>query len=182
MRTVGIDLAGKESNPSGFAVLVNRKVETKLVGPDKEIIQLCVREHPDVVAIDAPLSFPREGNLRSADSQLISHGYHVLPPTLGGMRVLTERGIQLARELRARSMSVIEIHPRTSGRILFGSSRREEWLSELERRGWKVKGCVSDHEVDAAVAALTGLLYLQKRTKEVGELEEGLIVIPRGRM
>lgn len=182
MKAVGIDLAGKGSNPSGFAVLKNREIEARLVYPDEEILRLCTHERPDVVAIDAPLSLPRKGNLRVADAQLIRHGHRVLPPTLGGMRALTERGIQLAKKLRARSIGVIEIHPRTSGRILFGTPSREEWLLKLERGGWEVRGGRSDHEVDAAVAALTGLLYLHKRTEEVGELEEGEIVIPRGRM
>lgn len=182
MRAVGIDLAGKETNPSGFAVLEGHEIKTRLVGSDEEIVRLCICERPDVVAIDAPLSFPREGNLRSADSQLIHHGYRVLPPTLGGMRILTERGIRLAKKLRARSISVVEIHPRTSGRILFGSPSRGRWLLELKRRGWKVRGSARDHEIDAAIAALTGFFYLRRRTREVGELEEGLIVIPRGRM
>ncbi len=182
MRAVGVDLAGKESNPSGFAVLLNHKIKTRLVYPDEELLQLCTRERPDVVAIDAPLSFPREGNLRVADAQLIRLGHRVLPPTFGGMRALTGRGIQLAKKLRAHSIRVVEIHPRTSGRILFGTPNREEWLIKLGREGWEVRGGTSDHEVDAAMAALTGLLYLSKRTEEVGELEEGKIVIPRGRM
>ncbi|MEA1905107.1 MAG: DUF429 domain-containing protein [Candidatus Hadarchaeota archaeon] len=182
MKAIGIDLAGKEPNPSGFAVLLNYEIKTRLVYPDEEILQLCTHERPDIVAIDAPLSFPREGNLRSADAQLIHHGYRVLPPTFGGMRALTGRGIQLAKKLRARSVRIIEIHPRTSGRILFGTPNREEWLLKLEREGWEVRGGTSDHEVDAAIATLTGLLYLSKKTEEVGEPEEGKIVIPRDRM
>lgn len=182
MRVIGIDLAGKESNPSGFAILLNREVETRLVYPDEGLLQLCALERPDVVAVDAPLSLPREGNLRAADARLIHLGYRVLPLTFGGMRALTGRGIQLAKKLRARSIRVIEIHPHTSGRILFGTPNREEWLLKLEREGWEIRGGESDHEVDAAIAALTGLLYLRKKTEEVGELEEGTIIIPRGRM
>ncbi len=182
MKVLGIDLAGRETNPTGFALLSNREFRTGLIYSNDEIVELCTKNRPEVVAIDAPLSLPKSGGLRKADAELIERGHRVLPPTLGGMRTLTERGIRLAERLRAQGFNVIEIHPRTSGKILFGISERQAWLSELKRRGWSINAKVSEHGVDAAIAALTGLLRLQGKTEEVGTPTEGAIVIPRGRL
>ena len=178
MKIVGIDLAGLEKNPSGIAILAGRKFKTVLVHTDEEIIELCMRERPRVVAIDAPLSLPARGSLRQADRSLIERGLRVFPPTFAGMRSLTQRGIRLASELRDRRFKVIEIHPRTSGMVLFGKSDRRVWIKGLRERGLKIKIQLSAHEIDAAVAALTGALYLQKKTEEVGGKVEGKIIIP----
>ena len=179
-KVIGIDLAGRETNPSGFAVISDKGVRTRLIHSDEEIENLCARERPDVVAIDAPLSLPERGGLRKADASLIERGFRVLPPALGGMKSLTERGIRLASRLRAKGVRVIEIHPRTSGIILFCNPLRRAWVRELEKRGLRLTEDVSEHEIDAAIAALTGVLHLQGKTEEVGEPREGAIVIPRG--
>ncbi|KXB05078.1 hypothetical protein AKJ48_00435 [candidate division MSBL1 archaeon SCGC-AAA261O19] len=178
MKVIGIDLAGKETNPTGMAVLTEEDLSVSTLGSDDEILSECKDNHPDVVAIDAPLNFPVEGSFREADSELISRGHRVLPPSLGGMKFLTERGIRLAEELREQGFEVIEIHPRTSGKILFETPDREEWIRELEKHGWKLGEDVSEHEVDAALTALTGLLYLKGEFEKVGEKEEE-IIIPR---
>lgn len=178
VKVIGVDLAGRPTNPSGLALLSNRKIGTRLVYSDKEIIELCACESPALVAIDAPLSLPMRGNLRTADGELIKRGLRVFPPTFAGMRFLTERGISLATELRARNLQVIEIHPRTSGVLLFKTPDRGQWVIKLRKNGVKLKESVSKHEIDAAMAALTGALHLQKKTEEVGNSVEGTIVIP----
>jgi predicted nuclease with RNAse H fold len=180
MTAIGLDLAGLPSNPTGFASLLNRRFETGSVHTDEEIVELCLRSRPALVAIDAPLSLPARGNLRQADRLLIERGFRVFPPTFASMKGLTARGIHLARELRERSIRVIEIHPRTSGKILFGTTRRREWLSELRKKGWIVGRGMSEHEVDAVIAALTAWLHLRGKTEEVGAAAEGTIVIPCG--
>lgn len=182
MKVLGLDLAGIDTNPSGFALLSNRRFRTGLIYSDDEIIELCAKNRPEVVAIDAPLSLPKSGSLRKADALLIGRGYRVLPPTLGGMRALTERGIRLADRLRTKAFGVIEIHPRTSGKILFGTQERRDWLFELKQQGWSIDARISEHEVDAAIAALTGALKLWGKTEEVGTPTEGIIIIPRGRL
>ena len=178
MKVVGIDLAGRVTNPSGFALLSDRKIETRLVYSDDEIIELCIRERPSVVAIDAPLSLPRRGNLRKADASLIKRGFRVFPPTFAGMRSLTLRGMRLAKELRAKKIRVIEIHPRTSGMLLFKTPNRERWTTKLRGEGWRFGESASEHEIDAAMAALTGALYLGEKTEGVGAPREGVITVP----
>ena len=178
MKVIGVDLAGRPTNPSGLALLSDHKISTRLVYSNKEIVELCTRERPALVAIDAPLSLPRRGNLRTADGGLIRRGLRVFPPTFAGMQSLTERGINLATELRTKNIQVIEMHPRTSGVLLFKTPDRHRWVTKLKEKGVKLKESASEHEIDAAMAALTGALHLQKKTEEVGEAEEGTIVIP----
>lgn len=173
---IGLDLAGVPKNPSGFARLSNSKFQTSLIYSDDEILEQCTRSDVKLVAIDAPLSLPQQGNLRRADALLIQRGFRVLPPTFGGMRSLTERGMRFASELRAKNLSVIEIHPRTSGMILFKTSDRQQWVAKLKGKGFHLRKNVSEHEIDAAIAALTGILYLQGKTEEVGTIEEGTII------
>ena len=177
---IGLDLAGTPKNPSGFALLFGRKIETKFLYPDAEIVEQCVRSRPRVVAIDAPLSLPRQGGFRSADKQLVERGLRVFPPTFAGMKKLTARGIRLAGEMRSQGLHVIEIHPRTSGVILFGTADRTKWVSKIRRKGWQLKLGRSEHEIDAAVAALTGMLWLKKKIEEIGDRGEGTIIIPCG--
>ena len=177
---IGLDLAGVPENPSGFALLSDGQIETCLLYSDAEIMERCMQIRPKVVAIDAPLSFPKQGGLRLADRQLIERGLRVFPPIFAGMKKLTVRGMKLARELRSRSLEVIEIHPRTSGIVLFGSPERTKWILKLRRQGWRLKFGESQHEVDAIVAALTGMFWVKKKVEEVGDKREGTIFIPRG--
>ena len=180
MKVVGIDLAGKEENPTGFAVLEGRRINTRIVGSDERIRALCEDLKPKLVAVDAPLGFPSEGNLRKADSELISRGYRVLPPTLGGMSDLTARGGELSRRLEEDRLKVIEVHPITSARILFGSKEIGVFLDRLREKGWGINAGDDEHERDSVAAAYTGYLHEKGRTEEVGE-EGDSIVIPRPR-
>lgn len=106
-------------NPSGFAVMKGDELKVGTIRSDEEILELCSRELPDVIAIDAPLSLPRSGGLRMADRLLIGRGYRVLPPGFPGMKHLTLRAIGLSGRLRSEGFRVIEIHPRTSDLVIF---------------------------------------------------------------
>lgn len=179
MKLIGIDLAGKEENPSGISILKNHEIRTDHIYSDKEIIRKSKTINPKLLAFDAPLSFPEESGYRDIDSELINRGYRVLPPTLGGMKSLTERGIQLAEKLRNYNQEVIEVHPRTSGLILFETESREEWISKLSKSRWKVEQELDEHEIDSIIAAVTGYLYLQGNVEKISR-EEGEIIIPQG--
>lgn len=176
-KVIGIDLAGSPANPSGFAVLSGHTFHTRLVHSDQEIVNLCLKEEPTLVAIDAPLSSPARENIRKADTELIKRGLRVFPPTFAGMRLLTKRGIRLAKKLRSRKIWVIEIHPRTSGVILFKTADRTKWVKKIKKMGFCFERDGSKHETDAALAALSGMLHLRKKTEVVGDMR-GKIVIP----
>lgn len=178
MKSIGIDLAGKEKNPTGVSILEDNFITSHIYRSNEGIVSVCESERPDIIAIDAPLSKPREKGLRECDSKLIEKGYRVLPPLMGGMRPLTERGIRLAEDLRKRDFEVIEVHPLTSGKVLFDTSTKEEWISKLSERGWDIDRGMNYHEIDSTLAAITGFLHLNGNTEEV-KGGDGEIVIPR---
>ncbi|MEM3523149.1 MAG: DUF429 domain-containing protein, partial [Thermoproteota archaeon] len=117
----GIDLAGVETRPSGFAVLdESLSVETMILHTDSEILREVSRFNPAVVAVDAPLSLPRgrvsleersSVHLRDCDRELLRRGIRFFPVTLGPMRSLTERGIRLKKMLGSSGFRVIEVYP-----------------------------------------------------------------------
>lgn len=162
MRSVGIDLAGLEKNPTGFCILDFNKKEgivTKILFTDNEIIKETRDAHPDIVCIDAPLSFPKSDYFRTSDILLRQKGFRPLSPMLPAMKVLTERGIGLQARLQQLGFKVIEVFPRATERILG---------LEKERRA-------NEHKYDALLCALTGKFYLEGKYELVG----GEIVIPK---
>jgi predicted nuclease with RNAse H fold len=178
MKALGLDLAGSPSRETGYAVIFRRSLRSGILHTDDEIIDMCCAEAPEIIAVDAPLSMPRSGSLRKADRLLMGMGLRVLPPTFGGMLSLTRRGIELSGMLRSRNFEVIEIHPRTSGMILFGTDERSVWLGRIKKMGFRLRVGKTAHEADACMAALTGYLHMKKLTEKIGDPEEGEIVIP----
>lgn len=189
MIIVGIDLAGKEENPSGICVL-DRKVKIKLIlkslYSDEDILKEIETCKPSLVVIDAPLSLPQGrcclekdcdcavgGHFRRAEEEIRSYG-RVLPLTFLGMKMLTLRGIKLADELGI-GFEVIETHPRTVQRTL-GLTAPEDVGKFLE-----LPAEASAHEVDAALAAVTGYWYLKGCFIRLGDSQEGTVIIPKGK-
>ncbi len=178
MKSIGIDLAGKKDNPTGFSSLKNSRVRSCLLNSDDEIIEASIKENPDIISIDSPLSFSSSGGYRGSDLELLKRGYRVFPPDFGGMESLTKRGIRISESLIDKGFKVIEVHPLTSGRIIFNSKDREEWISGLSELGFVLDSELSEHEVDSVIAAFTGFLYLEGKTEKVGKSGEK-IVIPK---
>ena len=185
MKVVGIDLAGKEENPTGICVLSQDKVVLKTRYNDEEIIKEVRSINPSLIAIDAPLSLPKGrcclekdckcavgGHFRSAEREIRPYG-RVLPLTFQGMKMLTLRGNKLVKELE-KEFEVIETHPRTSQKIL-GFNDLKEDLNRI----YKLPDKTTEHELDAVLSAITGFLYLKGCYIELGEPEEGTITIPR---
>ena len=117
---VGIDLAGSPKRPTGLCVLRNLTAETRVAFSDDDIIAFVNEAHPALVPIDAPLSLPngrltihdRSGeHLRECDRALLLRGIRFFPVTLGPMRMLTERGLALKRELAQLGYKAVECFP-----------------------------------------------------------------------
>jgi predicted nuclease with RNAse H fold len=193
MSVVGLDLAGVESRPSGFCVLKGMEAVTCLAYTDEDVLKRIDESEPEVVAIDAPLSLPagRESveertsiHLRECDKELVRRGIRFFPVTLGPMRKLTERGIDLRRILERRHFRVIEVYPGGAQDIL-GIPRKQCGLdglrAGLEKTG--VKGLndrMSDHELDAVTCALVGKLFLENKSVTYGTPDQA-IVMPEGK-
>lgn len=189
----GIDLAGVETRPSGFAVLDEYlSVETMILRTDAEILREVSRFNPAVVAVDAPLSLPRgrvslevrsSVHLRDCDRELLRRGIRFFPVTLGPMRSLTERGIRLKKMLSSSGFRVIEVYPGGAQDILRiprksrGVDRLRKELARLKIRG--LEKVVTHHELDAVTAALVAKMFYDGDYEAYGDPDEGLIVMPR---
>jgi predicted nuclease with RNAse H fold len=154
MKIIGIDLAGKDKNPTGFCVMTDSGTEARLLRTDEDILKAVEEIEPDVIAVDAPFSFPKEGYYRDSDVRLQEEGFKPLSPVFRGMRPLVERAMKLVPELR-KNYRVIEVFPRATEKIL-----------GLEEK--------KTHEYDALLCALTGKYYFQGKFRSMGK--EGIVV------
>jgi predicted nuclease with RNAse H fold len=192
MSIVGLDLAGVESRPTGLCILKDMRAVTSLVYKDEEVLKRIEKSNPKIVAIDAPLSLPTgrksieqrtNVHLRECDKELLRRGIKFFPITLGPMRKLTNRGINLRRILENKHFRVIEVYPGGAQDIL-GISRKQQGLERL-RTGLEKLGVrgldnrMSDHELDAVTCAFVGELLLEGKSVTYGTSEQG-IVMPKG--
>jgi uncharacterized protein len=192
MVVVGLDLAGSEKRPTGFCKLTGMKAKTADLFSNEQILQRTRESKPKVVAIDAPLSLPpgrktiedRTGeHLRPSDKELLRRKIHFFPITLGPMRKLTTRGIELRRILEDDAFKVVEVYPGGAQDVL-GISRKQKGLETLkavlEALGITgLRNGLSDHELDAATCAFVGKLFLEGKAEAYGPVTDA-IFMPRG--
>jgi predicted nuclease with RNAse H fold len=182
MRFIGIDLAGSPKNDTGFCVLEvtgeDKVLAVTLLHSDTEILEKISKASPDLIAIDAPLTY--EGINRECDSILSPYG--ALPVTLRGMEVLARRGTNLAAEVRKTGCKYLEVYSKATGKILGfhdpDESVMQRKLLAVGLRGDLERRILSRDEIDALFAALTAYLHAIGATEEVGD-EKGKIVIPK---
>jgi predicted nuclease with RNAse H fold len=188
---VGVDLAGVPHRPTGMCVLENGNAQTMLAHTDDEILGIVDREKPSLVTVDAPLTLPpgrnsihqRNGqHFRLCDLELRRRKIPFFPITLGPMRVLTERGIELKNALVNKNIQVVEIYP-GGAQDIWGIPRVKHDVQGLRQglRRLGVKGLTDDcsgHELDAATAALVGCLYLEGKAEIYGDFATGAIIMP----
>lgn len=145
---LGIDLAGKEDNATGYCCLDTSSgdLNTEIVHKDREIIDKVRGVQPRVIAIDAPFELPESGQYRDSDRKLQSRGYQPLSPVFPGMRVLVKRAQGLIKKLKEEenNYEIIEVFPRASEKIL-GLERDDN---------------ANEDEYDALLCALTARDYL----------------------
>jgi predicted nuclease with RNAse H fold len=160
---------------------------------------------PDIVAIDSPPGWARAGRSREAEREIRRWGItcYATPtaergaehPFYGWMR----QGFECFRAARdlgypryhdgSATHTAIEVFPHASAAVLRGSlpptgtARRPRlkraWRSSvLEEHGVDTSELRSLDQVDAALAALTGILALDGVLLAVGDPQEGVIVLP----
>jgi predicted nuclease with RNAse H fold len=191
---IGVDLAGVETRPTGICVLKNLKAKTFLACNDDEILTAIDEIEPQLVAVDAPLSLPKGRktieertsiHLRECDKELLRRGIRFFPVTLGPMRKLTSRGIELRRILERKHLKVIEVYPGGAQDIL-GIPRKQKGLGNLRNglKQLKIEGLtdgMSDHELDAVTCAYVGKLFLEGKTETYGTPRQA-IIMPNGKV
>ena len=190
---VGVDLAGSPNRNTGICLLKDMKIlSCSTVHSDVEILSFINSARPDLIAIDAPLNLPpgrksieeRTGeHFRPCDRELLKRGIRFFPITLGPMRSLTIRGINLKKLLNELRYEVIEIYSGAAQDIWKivrkqgGFKKLQKGLEKLGLKGLG-KGRNGD-ELDAITGALVGRLYLKKQAEVLGNFVEGAIVIPK---
>jgi predicted nuclease with RNAse H fold len=179
---VGIDLAGKATNPTGWAMLKNKTISTCHLHSDEEILKRSINCDPKIIAVDAPLSMPKKAAMRKADKEMHKRGYPVFPPRFPAMEKLTLRAIRIVKELTRRRFKVIEVHPTSTRKTLKMPTKDWKKIQTIFIRigleGDLKTHVLTPHEIDAVTAALTGHLYIQGKTELIGDEKEGYIVVP----
>jgi hypothetical protein len=196
VKIIGIDLAGSPTRETGFCLLEENRVRTKVLKGDEEIIQSTVEEKPELTAIDAPLSLPKgrccladdcpcrgKGHLRNCDRDLAKLKIKFFPLTLGPMRSLTRRGMMMKKVLEERGLRVVEVYP-GGAQDIWGIPRKKKGVEllkyNLQKRGITgVEEKSTHHELDAVTCALVGKMYLEGDFILLGDPEEGQIVMPQ---
>lgn len=192
LSVVGVDLAGVPHRPTGICFLKKMEAKTALIYSNEDILSAVDRDKPNLVTVDAPLALPpgrksihqRNGqHFRPCDLELRRRKIPFFPITLGPMRGLTERGIELKKEIENKGIPVVEIYP-GGAQDIWGIPRAKRDLEGLRRglgrlgiRGLP-RNC-SAHELDATTAALVGRHYLEGRAEIYGDFSSGAIVMPR---
>jgi predicted nuclease with RNAse H fold len=179
----GVDLAATPLNPTGWATLKGRVISACHLFSDKEILSKIVKCKPTLIAVDAPLSLPKNKKFtRKADREMQKRGYPVFPPRFRTMERLTVRAIKLTHKMRSEKFDVIEVHPASTRKALKMPTKEWSKIQEIfVSIGFEedIKTRVlTPHEIDAVTAALTGYLHLKQKTELVGDRIEGYIVVP----
>ena len=192
---LGLDLAGSPRRPTGFCALRGRRVHVGHAFSDEDILDLVDSAAPRLVAIDAPLALPAgrccllntclcasTTHFRVSDHELRRLGIRFFPMTLGPMRQLTRRGMQLKAALEAEGIAVIETYP-GAAQDLWGIPRQRDTAGL--RRGlarFRLQGLGrserSPHVLDAVTCALVGQLYVEGTAWSIGSPEEALMILP----
>jgi predicted nuclease with RNAse H fold len=184
----GIDLAGSPKRPTDICVLRGLTAETRVAFSDDEILNFVQEARPVLVPIDAPLSLPngwltihdRSGeHLRECDRALLLRGIRFFPVTLGPMRMLTERGLELKYRLATMGYQTVECFPGAAQdlwRIPRQHRNRLGLLSGLRKLGVRgLKKSATSDELDAATAALVGQWFLLGQGMMLGG-EMGILI------
>lgn len=202
MRSLGIDVGVHKGLDlvlldESLAILdTHRRVAVDQLG------SLIDEAGPDVIAIDAPPRWAfRSGGSRLTERELRALGIQVFgtpsedrhhdKPFYEWMKVgfevfkMAERhGFSRYAPPGSPLQTAMEVYPHASAVVLAGclppvSATKREWRERvLAARGVQASGLRSADQVDAALAALTGLLALEGVCFAPGDPKEGVIVLP----
>jgi predicted nuclease with RNAse H fold len=196
--SIGVDVAEARKGLDVVALDGKRAVIAQQARAAVEDVVEHVRTiRPDVVCIDAPPAWASQGRSREAERQLRAIGITAFAtPTDPGdhgfyrwMRV----GFSIYAAIsdlcpRYRSGSVrgtaVEVFPEATAVLLAGRLRRRDESKRqfrcdvLEAHGVDTNSLRTVDAIDAALAALTGVLALEGSFASLGQPSEGVIVVP----
>jgi predicted nuclease with RNAse H fold len=189
---VGIDYGNKFAGTTVICYNSRHKIKfvqsSKNADADSFLLNELAYLHPDLIMIDAPLSLPgvywlgsdyKDHFFRSCDLELKA----MSPMFLGG---LTARAISLIKKMNGTEVK--ETYPRKLVDILqlpdaqYKHSKQD--LGSFTEQLQTISGVIineaqitSWHHVDAFLALLSGLRYLEEINQKYGIPEEGVIIV-----
>src|SRR5439155_23190199 len=174
-----------------------RRVDVRELGAALEELR------PDVVAIDSPPAWGTNSGSRRTERELRLFGiqsygtptrersghpfYAWMKVGFRAFDVAKRRGYLRYAAGPARG-TAMEVFPHASAVVLAGclpptGARKRSWRAGVLRaNGVEAEQLSSADQVDAALAALTGIRALQGRFSALGDPREGVIVIPVSRL
>jgi predicted nuclease with RNAse H fold len=190
---VGIDVAAARGcdvvalSPRRVAVPVGR------VGTADGLRTLLADVRPDIVAIDAPLTWARPGCRRSGERALAARGISLFAtpdaargeanPFYAWMRTGFEMFAgaapypTLETFPHATAVAILGCHP-PRGLLRRPAEKREWRLRALDALHVDTQALRTQDHVDAALCAVTGLCHLTGDTVSLGDPTDGVITIP----
>ena len=162
MRVAGIDLSTLKNKPSYCCLLDSgRACILELYSLD-ELVKTIVKFKPQIIAIDAPLSMPKESKpFRAFEYKAIREGAKLLPLTLKGMKELATVGKVLTAKLEAWGLNVIETHP-ASAALFLG------YKSTIELAKHATGLALQKDEADAITCCIVGMLFIAGKCRVYG--------------
>ncbi len=192
-RVVGIDLAGNPKRDTGICLMHNKRiVKYATLHENSDIISFVKESNPEIIGIDAPLSLPpgrkslddNNGvHLRECDKELTKLKIRFFPITLGPMRMLTLRGLELKKKFKRMGYVSYEMFPGATQDVL-GIPRKQHSMiglyKGLDKLGIKgLKKDMNNDELDAVTCAFTAFLFQRGKAEILGSLKKGAIIIPK---
>lgn len=200
MRALGVDVGGGRKGLDLVVMHTDRAVVLTEAHADLDDVRSVLREvRPQVVAIDSPPAWNAGAKSRRTERQLAELGISTFPtPSAAGgekpffdwmkagmavFALAAELGYPLDTTGR-RGRRAIEVFPYGSAVVLSGGlkphgMRSRDWRERVLRaHGVRTDGLRTLDQVDAALAALTGLLVAEGRATYLGDGAEGVIVLP----
>ncbi len=187
-KILGIDLSGKDGNPTGFCLIINNIVLS--IGTFrtlKALLDYINILNPTLVSIDAPLNFSQDGHFRDCDILLKKSGLSPLPLNTPSMISLIKRAITLTQFLKSKKITYIETFPAGAIRLLGyrkkpknKNERRQIFMNLIKLFDLATQidsSNLTKDEFDAFLCALSGYAYINNRYVEF-KGNECTIILP----
>lgn len=193
---IGLDLAGSPKRDTGFCLIeLDSDTNVKILHTDEEILSLIEtlanKNKEIIVGIDAPLSLPfgrtniEERNnvhFRQCDLELRKLGIRFFPITLGPMRTLTKRGMELKQKILKINprMKIIEVYPGATYDQFKIERKDKNSINIWHQKQLKIEEKeYTQDELDGITCAITAKLFFEGKAHGIGNEKEGLIIIPK---
>ena len=200
MRALGVDVGGDRKGLDLVMMNDGRAIVMTQARATLQDVASVLRDlRPQIVAIDSPPSWNAGGRSRRTERQLAELGISTFPtPSAAGgdkpffewmkagmalFALAAEHGYPLDTSGR-RGKRAIEVFPYGSAVVLSGGlkphgMRTKDWRERILRsHGVTAETLRTLDQVDAALAALTGVLVGEGRATFLGDGAEGVIVLP----